>query len=220
MMNNMNGPTNAQFAAFQGMYDFFNAALFGGVLCRVLLNFSRHANSYGFFAPLRWTHEGTQAHEISLNPAYLAKRDRREVVSTLVHETCHCWQQEHGKPSRRGYHNEQWATKMDEIGLAPSSTGAPGGARHGERMSHYIVEGGPFALAFAAMPAEYLLPWVCWEGDSKTKKPRVASKVKFTCPACAANAWGRPALRLVCGDCEAPMNVEGATDDDAEQLAA
>jgi len=203
-------PTNAQFAAYRAMWDYFNVALFGGTLRPVILNFSRAANSLGFFAPERWEHENETTHEISLNPAYLKSRSARDVASTLVHEMAHLWQQEQGKPGRRGYHNEEWARKMDELGLAPSSTGAPGSARVGYRMSHYIVEGGPFARAFDAMPREYLLPWTCWEpqgGDKGKAKPR-ASKLKYTCPTCAANAWGKPGLLLRCGECDETMVSE------------
>jgi hypothetical protein len=208
-------PTDTQFRAFRSAYDHFNRVLFGGTLCPVILNFSRHANSLGFFAPLRWEREASTTHEISLNPSYLAQRDPRDVMSTLVHEMAHCWQQEHGTPGRRGYHNEEWARKMESIGLMPSSTGAPGGARTGERMTHYIIEGGAFARAFTAMPREYLLPWVCGESASaKVKKPKATSKLKFTCPTCGANAWGRPTLHLACGDCEIDMIAADAASDD------
>lgn len=204
-------PTAAQFEAFGAMFDYFNRELFGGVLPAVILNFSRHANSLGFFAPLRWEGAGQTRHEISLNPSYLKARDARAVVSTLVHEMAHLWQQEHGAPGRRGYHNEEWAAKMDALGLVPSSTAAPGGARTGYRVSHYVDEGGAFARLFAAMPREFLLPWLCWEptGADGKKKPRPASKVKYTCPGCAANAWGKPALALVCGECREDMIAEG-----------
>lgn len=217
-------PTAAQFAAFQALYDYFNAALFGGMLRPVLLNFSRHANSYGFFAPDRWDDGAASVtHEISLNPSHLKDRDARAVVSTLVHEMAHCWQQEYGQPSRRGYHNEQWAAKMDSIGLVPSSTAAPGGDRTGYRVSHYIEEGGPFARAFESMPEGLLLPWLCWEptGAGKKAKPR-PSKVKYTCPTCAANAWGKPALALVCGECREDMMADGDGAGDAaiELMAA
>lgn len=208
-------PTAAQFDAFQRMYDYFNARLFGGALKPVILNFSRHANSYGFFAPDRWEAGEQVTHEISLNPSHLKARDARAVVSTLVHEMAHCWQQEYGKPSRRGYHNEEWAAKMDEIGLVPSATAAPGGARTGYRVSHYIDEGGAFARAFEAMPREHLLPWLCWEptGDGRGKaKPRPVSKVKYTCPDCGANAWGKPGLALMCGDCREDMTSADGDD--------
>ena len=84
-------PTDAQFEAFRSTYDYFNVTLFGGTLRPVFLNFSRAANTFGFFAPLRWEREGVTTHEISLNPAYLKQREPRAVVSTLVHEMAHCW---------------------------------------------------------------------------------------------------------------------------------
>jgi hypothetical protein len=213
-------PTDAQFAAFQALYDYFNRVLFLGVLKPVLLNFSRKANTLGFFAPLRWESSGETVHKISLNPAYLRLREPREVASTLVHEMTHTWQMQCGKPGRGGYHNEEWANKMESLGLMPSATAAPGGKRTGDRMSHYIIEGGLFARAFAEMPAEYLLPWLCWEGKEGAKKPRAASKVKFTCPACGANAWGRPGLLLACGACDVGMMASTATDGDEDRCAA
>jgi predicted RNA-binding Zn-ribbon protein involved in translation (DUF1610 family) len=210
-------PTEEQIAAFRSMFDHFNATLFAGTLPSVFLNFSRAANSYGFFAAERWERDGEVKHEISLNPAYLKSRDQREVASTLVHEMVHLWQQEFGKPGRGRYHNAEWADKMETIGLMPSSTAAPGGERTGDRVSHYIVEGALYAQAFDAMPAEFLLPWVCGEvesGRNGKKKPRKASKVKYTCPECGANAWGCPSLFLVCGDCDESMSAQGATDGD------
>lgn len=217
-------PTDSQFGAYRRMWDFFNLALFGGALRAVILNFSRHANTLGFFAPLRWERGSTVTHEISLNPAYLKSRSPREVASTLVHEMAHLWQQENGKPSRRGYHNKEWAEKMETLGLMPSSTAAPGGDRTGQRVSHYIIEGGAFARAFDAMPAECLLPWTCEELGGAGKKKPLRSKVKFTCPGCEANAWGKPGLLLRCGECNLPMaseeeNDEGEGDDDAGQSA-
>lgn len=213
-------PTAEQFASYQAMFDYFNAALFGGELGDVILNLSRMANCYGFFAPERWERDGKKVHEISLNPTYLKARDHRAILSTLVHEMAHLWQQEFGTPSRRGYHNQEWAAKMESIGLMPSSTAAPGGARVGYRVSHYIVEGGPYARAYDAMPREILLPWLCEEvTGARTAKPRQASKVKFTCPECECNAWGKPTLRLVCGDCDEEMEANGATDGASKRAA-
>jgi hypothetical protein len=102
---------------------------------------------------------------------------------------------------------------MEELGLMPSSTAAPGGDRTGQRVSHYIIDGGAFARAFDAMPAECLLPWTCEELGGGKKKP-MRSKVKFTCPGCEANAWGKPGLLLRCGECDLPMASE--EDDEGE----
>ncbi|MCC6877376.1 MAG: hypothetical protein IT378_23930 [Sandaracinaceae bacterium] len=146
----------------------------------------------------------------------LAERAPRDVASTLVHEMVHAWQHEHGTPSRTGYHNHEWAAKMEAIGLMPSSTGAPGGARVGQRMSHYVIEDGPFARAFERMrPAAWFpwvwFPWVCAEvpeDEALRRKRSVLSKTKYTCP-CGVNVWGKPGLHVVCAECDA-MLVEGA----------
>jgi len=215
-------PTPAQFTAFQAQFDYFNAALFGGQLPPALLNFSRAANTLGFFAPKRWSADGKKlTNEISLNPTHLKSRPQRDTASTLVHEMAHHWQEEFGQPGRDGYHNREWAAKMEEIGLMPKSYDKPG-ARTGYKVSHEIMEGGRFALAFASMPGELHLPWLCWESDGgpAKKKPRAASKVKFTCPECGCNAWGKPNLRLVCGDCDEEMEANGATDGSEAKCAA
>lgn len=200
-------PTPAQTRAFQRMYDHFNRHLFGGELAPVLLNFSRLARTYGFFAPERWQGEGRDGcHEISLNPAHLATRTPREVASTLVHEMVHAWQHEHGKPSRSGYHNREWASKMEAVGLTPSATGEPGGAKTGQQMTHYIVEDGPFARAFEKLPEAAWFPWLCVpepEGPAAKRRRRsVRSKTKYTCPSCATNVWGKPGLDIQCAPCD------------------
>ena len=59
----------------------------------------------------------------------------------------HAWQQHFGNPGRRGYHNEEWADKMESIGLMPSSTGKLGGSRTGEKMADYAIKGGLFMQA-------------------------------------------------------------------------
>lgn len=196
-------PTRAQFGAYERMFEYFNRELFDGTLPACLLNFSRMARTYGFFAPGRWESGAEVRHEISLNPGTLKDRQPIEIASTLVHEMAHLWQQEHGRPSRRGYHNAEWAGKMEEVGLVPSSTGVAGGARVGQHVSHYIAAQGPFAQAFAAMPAEFLLPWSCGEVEEAKGKggAPTRNKVKYTCPGCETNVWGKPGLSLLCGDC-------------------
>jgi hypothetical protein len=210
MRSSRQTPTSEQFSAFQKQFDHFNRTLFGKALPAVLLNFSRKANTYGFFAPDRWKNgDGTSTHEISLNPAYLAERAAEATSSTIVHEMVHLWQHEHGTPSRRGYHNEQWAAKMRDVGLMPSSTGKPGGDLVGYAVSHYIVDGGAFERAFQAMNKEHVFPWQSWEPTGVGRARRLArNKVKYTCPTCNANAWGKPGLNIVCGDDDAGFETQ------------
>ncbi|HYK57621.1 MAG TPA: SprT-like domain-containing protein, partial [Flavisolibacter sp.] len=142
-------------------------------------------------------------HEISINPETLNEREPKAVISTLVHEMVHLWQQDHGKPSP-GYHNKEWAAKMKEIGLQPSHTGEEGGRETGKNMTHYIVAGGPYEVAFNAMPEDFLYPFVCVPELSADEKKRKASKnkTKYTCPSCNENLWGKDSLLVQCAECE------------------
>lgn len=219
-------PTPQQIDAFQAMFDHFNDELFGSSLPEVILNFSRHARALGFFAPQRWESQSAGArrapaaaqvaHEISLNPSFLKKLPLRDVASTLVHEMVHLWQQEHGEPSRAGYHNREWAQKMEDVGLMPSSTGASGGKRTGQRMSHYIIPGGPFDVAFDALPEHARFPWLC--DDLETKKKRAKkNKLKYTCEGCGTNVWGKPDLVIACRPCGRDFEPEERADEDEDE---
>jgi hypothetical protein len=127
-----------------------------------------------------------------------------KTLSTLVHEMAHVWQHAHGKPSRNGYHNAQWAAKMDALGLVPSDTGQPGGKRTGQKCSHYIEKGGPFAVACAELVKTGLE--VTWRSVPKPPADgKSGRRTKYECDGCGAAAWGKEGLHLVCGDCEAPM---------------
>jgi len=208
----MTNPTTTQAEAFQALYDHFNRELFGSTLAPCLLNFSRKSRALGFFAPERWSEHvsGEKIHEISINPSYLSESSPRETASTLVHEMVHLWQQEHGKPGKRGYHNREWARKMADVGLIASDTAAPGGKQTGTRMSHYIEEGGAFDAAWAARPlsAGELFPYQCRESKATTvrKKRSNASKTKHTCKGgCGLNVWGKPGIIVICGECTEPL---------------
>lgn len=200
-------PTRAQFEAYEKMFSYFNERLFGGRLPACLLNFSRRSKTYGFFAPERWERGRDVRHEISLNPSTLKSRRPIEVASTLVHEMVHLWQHEHGHPSRAGYHNAEWADKMESVGLLPTDTGEPGGARVGQRVTHSIAKGGRFERAFGSMPREYTLPWACEETDAVRLTKASKNKVKYTCPGCGTNVWGKPQLAISCDECEQAFEV-------------
>jgi predicted SprT family Zn-dependent metalloprotease len=193
-------PTQQQFEAYQKIFDYMNQKLFGGSLPGCLLNFSRKAKTYGFFAGDQWQSGEEKTHEISLNPAHLARRPTVETVSTLVHEMGHLWQHVYGQPGRGGYHNKQWAEKMESIGLIPSDTEAPGGKKTGDKVSHYVLKGGPSEKAFGEMPKEYLLPWVSVEVEKESKIIK-KNKLKYQCPGCGMKVWGKPGLKIICGEC-------------------
>jgi predicted SprT family Zn-dependent metalloprotease len=196
--------TEGQYRTFQQAYDFFNAELFGKQLPDVLVTLQRHAKAYGYFSPERFVGrmEEEAAHELAMNPDHFGRTDEL-ILSTLVHEMVHVWQQALGTPPRKSYHDRQWAAKMKEVGLYPSDTGKPGGKETGQKVSHYVIEGGPFAKAFAKLEATgFKLRWQSrvTAGDPVRKK-KAASKTKYTCPACGTNAWAKPDTALICGEC-------------------
>lgn len=82
-----------------------------------------------------------------MNPVYFSIRTIKATLSTLVHEMVHQWQFHFGEHGRRGYHNKQWAARMERVGLMPSDTGEPGGRKVGQSMTHYIIAGGLFDMA-------------------------------------------------------------------------
>jgi hypothetical protein len=98
---------------------------------------------------------------------------------------------------------------MEAIGLMPSDTGEPGGGRVGQRVSHYIIEGGPFDCAFHALPTNWLLPFTSAPVAKKDKTKTDRSKTAFVCAGCGAKAWGKPDLWIACIDCDLQMVVEG-----------
>ena len=141
-------------------------------------------------------------------------------------------------PPRRGYHCKRWGAKMKEVGLHPSNTGEPGGKETGQQMTHYIVDDGPFKSACRKFlsehpgitymhsiqfnpldkPASVLEPIqknpeleavvTLLSSMEDTKKTDSSNRVKYTCPKCETNVWGKPDLRLVCADCEVPFEAQ------------
>jgi predicted SprT family Zn-dependent metalloprotease len=203
-------PTTDQWSAYQRLYSYFNQELFGGDLPDIILNFRGRRDVAGFFAPERWISiAGAKTHEIALSPAHLTS-NLEEVCGVLVHEMCHLWQTELGSPSRSGYHNKEWSDKMISLGLMPSTTGHPNGKRTGQHMSHYIMPIGVFEQTLAKMPELLRLPWL-YETSTVQNNPSVTeekdskAKIKYTCPVCKTNVWGKSGLKLICASCNKDM---------------
>jgi hypothetical protein len=199
-------PTLEQFAAYQGAWGYFNTSLFDGALRPCLLTFSRHRGCRGFFTAERWQKDKATIHEICLNPDLL-RGPTEESLSLLVRLMVNQWQQDYGHPPRRCYYDREWATKMAEVGLIPSTTGKPGGRRTGQRVSHYIDPDGKFVKALGKMPRDCLLPWTSGEPTDapfKANGSKPPRRAKLTCPACGLRVWMQVedvAHLIVCEEC-------------------
>lgn len=202
--------TKKQFNTFEDLFNYYNSELFDGELPEVMINMNRKKNSMGHFARERWKaiNNDESVHEISLNPDFLSG-PVDDWHSTLVHEMCHLWRyRSNDKPCKGGYHDKQWANKMESLGLIPSNTGHPGGKKTGQRMDHYILEGGNFSIAFDKIQSEdfsdLVLPYIPSIPQVKVTKEGNPSKqgvkIKYTC-SCGNNVWGKADLKLTCDDC-------------------
>jgi predicted SprT family Zn-dependent metalloprotease len=202
---------NRQYVTLASAFDFFNQHLFEGRLPPTIITLQRHAGAHGYYSARRFEARADhqrETDEIALNPGTFKDRTDPDILSTLVHEMVHHWQSHFGKPSRGRYHNKQWSDYMDSIGLVPSDTGKPGGKRVGQRMTHYIRADGPFDRACRKLLAGGVrVEWQSRECDGQHgKKP--SSKQKYTCPACGLNAWAKPDVHLICGDCGTRLDAD------------
>jgi len=210
--------TKQQFNTLEDLFSYYNKNLFDGILPDTLITLASHKGAAGLFAPARWEGAGIEVHEITINPESIIVSEI-DYHQTLVHEMCHLWQHCFGKPSRQCYHNREWANKMEEIGLMPSSTGKPGGNKTGQRMSDYPIEGGIFescfrkigALSYARSLRLPLNPNARAFGNSisgskngnagNKSESRSGVKIKYSC-ACGNNVWGKPGLSISCNYCK------------------
>lgn len=208
----------------QDAFEFFNGALFAGRLPEAMVILHRKRGARGYFAPKSWTvrdrngkrleGDGGRLHEVAICPDACAGRTDIDVLSTLVHEMAHLWQERYGKPSRGGYHNGQWVEEMKRIGLDPwsMSTGDKG---TGNQVTHKIRAGGFFETAAIKFLGQHT-GRLGFEALVPEKKPKAAkSKVKFQCPDCDMAAWAKPTAELACGVCMVAMDKEDEEGDEA-----
>jgi hypothetical protein len=99
---------------------------------------------------------------------------------------------------------------MHNIGPAPTGTGVPGGKETGQKVTHVIVAGGPFArFCDRLLNTGLTLTWHDpYAGDPETTRKKSNTRSKYTCPDCDLNAWAKLGAPLLCGDCEVSMDEE------------
>lgn len=129
-----------------------------------------------------------------------------EIAAAIVHELVHLWQHAYGRPSRPGYHNVQWAGKMEMLGLMPQATGEPTHKKIGQMITQSIIPGGRFESVVREIPSHLFLPLRAKPDDEKKYKD--ASKTKFVCAKCGDFARGKPTLMIDCRKCKTPFFLE------------
>ena len=225
-------PASEQSEALQCCYDYLNEELFGNKLPCVMLVLSRNANLLGgYYTPKRWfDEEGNAIPEIAVNANCLKQSGFVRSMMILLHEMLHHWQYTYGKPSRAGYHNKEYAVQSKKLGLQPFG---PQGEEIGQAIDVKLISGGAAEKAIAEMPEEFTLPWMTEPLEVPTPSPqgggggggggggearrdhepvlrKAGSRVKYTCPACGFNLWGKSGGHFECLDCsQAVVEMSG-----------
>lgn len=206
----MSSSTIEQYKDLGNAYEHFNKKLFNNQLPDCLITLNRKANSYGYYHHEKFQNRKDKRliSEISLNPDGFNDRDDIEILSTLAHEMVHVQQFYFGSPPRRGYHDREFSELMRNIGLQTSSTGEPNGKEIGQKMSHYVIQGGKFEIVANA----FLLNGSKFHWNSrleeKETKERKKTREKFVCPECHQQAWAKKTAKLACGNCMKIMVIE------------
>lgn len=169
-------PTIELYTALQHAFDHFNAELFDDTLPQCLITLRSSSRSYGYMHSKRFVNiSGRQVDELGINPGYFGLLSFEEVMSTLVHEMVHHWQNHFGTPSKSLPHNSEWAGKMESLGLNPTDTGLPGGKRTGRSMSDYIMPDGLFIMACSRLSEKGMhLPWL--DSHLSTTPEKIAAR--------------------------------------------
>lgn len=219
-------PTHDAYAELQQAYDHFNKVLFNSELPNCLITLQREKNTLGYFSTKRFvSRSGDLTDEIAMNPAWFAVRSVPEVLSTLLHEQIHLWQQHFGKPGRGRYHNAEWADKMEELGLMPTDTGEAGGKRTGDRMTHFIIDSGPFEKACDDLLTDaFIISWLdrfpvkldgmdaelsALMAEPKDKSATNRKKYSHDClQGEVINMWGKSGLSINCNECGTDFDEE------------
>ena len=204
----MVSPTEQLYGPLVKAYNFFNLELFNNKLPEIIFTLQNKGSRIGgFYVPQHY--RGRQSRqlmdEIVLNPLFF-NLSIEDILANLVHQMTLVWQQHLDKPSRPGYHNRAWAKKMREIGLHPSSTGAPGGKETGQTMHHYMIQGGDFQKSSQKLLNDgFRVQWaetLTGRNDkSKSAEKKATGRIPWSCPRCLLKAWAKPSAHLVCGAC-------------------
>lgn len=197
-----------EYKTLDDAYTFFNKSFFDGKLPACMITYqNKSRKNLGYFWANRFKSRGGNklVPEIALNSDNFEGRSDREILSTLVHEMCHAWQFAYGKPSRNGYHNKEWGTKMKECGLYPSNTGSKGGKETGQQMTHYILSDGNFVKYATKFLSNTRLHW---SSIAPQKLTKINTKVGYVCIDCDMKVWGKAGLLVSCGYCKKMMVEE------------
>ena len=194
------------------IYDMLNADFFGGELERPVITIQSTPRAYGHYTLFdAWDVRGAGEHEINIGAGTL-DRPIELIVSTLLHEMCHQWNDVHGiqdcSAAGRMYHNKYFKAAAETHGLNVSRS---------ERYGWSITS-----------PSDELIEWVLLNDLVEIElnrndphgfhmggkgaasggvpvPPTKSNSRRYVCPGCGAIVRATKAVNIICGDCLQPF---------------
>lgn len=199
--------------ALTGSYRYFAKSLFVPTLGEnppdAMMSISKTTKSQLAFCSYDyWTDGDDQRSWVAIGPQAIDPDDMRFTMSIIIHEMVHALDGAHRRAAGKehpkgGYHPVTWFAIMEQLGV-------PGRAfsKSKCKVTHDIVDGGPFDIAFQRMPAELLLPLNTRFRKAEKKKTKQGVRVPYRC-ACEPVVRGPGGLIMTCNICD-QVFVEGA----------
>src|SRR5947199_1298346 len=144
--------------------------------------------------------------EIGIDEEHLRQRPFWQTCGTLLHELLHSWQEYHGRPGRRNYHNKQFQKKAASLGLVVDQRG----------FTQYEPGDTPF---YRLLEKHGIHPPILPEVQ-QTPIQRRGSKLKlYECSCGVKVRVGRFRFRAQCLDCCGVFVLQGNNSSSPEQIS-
>lgn len=199
------------------IYRQLNTDMFGGELEEVLITVQSSSRSYGYVTCNKvWKVKGICKYELNISAEYL-DRPIEDIVSTILHEMVHVYNQMHGiQDCSRGmtYHNKRFREKAESVGLMVEHDSRIGWSitKPSEKLIDYIVaQQWTDILISRVRTTAISAPTDKGNGDkgvsdnAQDKKP--SSTRKYICPRCGMSVRATKTVRIKCADCDMMMTT-------------
>lgn len=198
------------------MFRMLNADMFGGELDTPIITVIPTARAYAHYSvsPI-WKAGEASRHEINIAAATL-DRPLENIAASLVHEMCHFYNDTvlhvQDTSRRSTYHNKAFKQTAEAHGLV---------CRKDERYGWAITEPGEALIDWLLLHDEFNEIEICRAnpiptayglganaangGAGTAPTGTVNHNYRYQCPKCGAIARSGKPIKLICGDCLAPM---------------
>ncbi len=189
------------------LYDFCNEKFFGGGLIKPVITVQQDIKNktYGWWSVKKvWKENDDDEGEHELNiTAQQLNRPVDQIAATMIHDMCHQYASIHGMQdtSRSGnYHNKLFARIAETHGLTCECEKTAGWS-----LTELTAESAALVAEFVKANPEnliYRLPVM------KGQSVQNLSARKYVCPRCGLSVRATKAVRVMCLDCNQPMQEE------------